>query len=71
LYLRKILVPKRDEVTREWRGLHDEKVCDLQSSSSIRLIKSSIRSVGFVERVEIGEVCTGGGKWGEKTTCVA
>ena len=27
--LRKIFGPKRDEVTREWRKLHDEELNDL------------------------------------------
>ena len=30
--LRKIFGPKRDEVTREWRKLHKEKLNDLYSS---------------------------------------
>lgn len=62
LVLRKILVPKRDELTREWRRLHNEKLCELYCSPSIRLIKSRIRCVGFIERVETGEVRTGDGK---------
>lgn len=57
--LRKIIVPKRGEVTGEWRRLHNEKLCKLYSSSNIRLSKSRIRCVGFIERVEIGEVRTG------------
>jgi hypothetical protein len=39
--LSKIFGPKRDEVTREWRKLHNEKLLDLYSSPSIiRIIKS-------------------------------
>jgi hypothetical protein len=39
--LRKIFGPKRDEVTGEWRKLHNEKLRDLYSSPSIiRIIKS-------------------------------
>jgi hypothetical protein len=39
--LRKIFGPKRDEVTGEWRKLHNEELRDLYSSSSIiRIIKS-------------------------------
>jgi hypothetical protein len=30
--LRKIFGPKRDEVTGEWRKLHNEELCDLYSS---------------------------------------
>jgi len=38
---RRIFGPKRDEVTREWRKLHNEELNDLYSSSSIvRVIKS-------------------------------
>jgi hypothetical protein len=39
--LRGIFGPKRDEVTGEWRKLHNEELRDLYSSSSIiRIIKS-------------------------------
>jgi hypothetical protein len=39
--LRRILGPKRDEVTGECRKLHNEELCDLYSSPSIiRIIKS-------------------------------
>jgi hypothetical protein len=39
--LRRILGPKRDEVTGEWRGLHNEELNDLYSSSNIiRVIQS-------------------------------
>jgi hypothetical protein len=39
--LRRILGPKRDEVTGEWRKLHNEELHDLFSSPSIiRIIKS-------------------------------
>ena len=39
--LRKIFVPKRDGVTREWRKLHNEELNDLYSSLIIvRVIKS-------------------------------
>jgi hypothetical protein len=33
--LRKISGPKRDEVRETWRGLHNEKLHDLFSSSDI------------------------------------
>jgi hypothetical protein len=40
---RKIFGPKRDEVTVEWRKLHDEQLHDLYSSPNIiRMIKSRI-----------------------------
>jgi hypothetical protein len=43
--LRRIFVPKRDEVTVEWRRMHQEELNDLYSSRNIlRVIKS--RKVG-------------------------
>jgi hypothetical protein len=39
--LRRIFGPKRDEVTGEWRKLHNEVLHDMYSSPSIiRIIKS-------------------------------
>jgi hypothetical protein len=39
--LRRIFGPKRDEVTGEWRKLHNEELRELYSSPSIiRIIKS-------------------------------
>ena len=39
--LRRIFGPKRDEVTREWRRLHNEELYALYSSTNIiRFIKS-------------------------------
>jgi hypothetical protein len=41
--LRKILGPKRDEVTEEWRRLHNEELHDLYSLPKIMgVIKSRI-----------------------------
>jgi len=38
--LKSIFGPKRDEVTREWRKLHNEELNDLYSSHNIvRVIK--------------------------------
>jgi hypothetical protein len=51
--LRRIFGPKRDEVTGEWRKLHNEKLHDLYSSQSIiRIIKSRrMRWEGHVARM--------------------
>ena len=48
--LRKIFGPKRDEVTGEWRKLHNEELNDLYCSPNIaRVIKwKRMRSVGHV-----------------------
>jgi hypothetical protein len=51
--LRRIFVPKRDEVTGEWRKLHNEELHNLYSSPDIiRQIKSRrIRWAGYLARV--------------------
>jgi hypothetical protein len=54
--LRKIFGAKRDEVTREWRRLHNEELCDLYLSPNIRMIKSGrLRWAGHVARMRGGE----------------
>jgi len=41
MVLRRIFGPRRDEVTGEWRGLHNKELNDLYSSPNIvRVIKS-------------------------------
>jgi hypothetical protein len=55
--LRRIFGPKRDEVTGEWRKLHNEELHDLYSSSSIiRIIKED----------EMGGACSTTGGEGER-----
>jgi hypothetical protein len=51
--LRRIFLPKRDEVTRGWRKLHNEELHDLYSLPSIiRMIKSRrMRRAGNVARM--------------------
>jgi hypothetical protein len=50
--LRRIFGPKRDEVTGEWRNLHNKELHDLYSSPSIiRIIKlQRMRWAGHVAR---------------------
>jgi hypothetical protein len=59
--LRRIYEPKRDEVTGEWRRLHNEGLHDPYSSlNTIRVIKSrSMRWAGYVDSRERREVHTG------------
>ena len=54
--LRRIFGPKRDEVTGEWRKLHNEELNDLYSSpDTVRVINSRrMRWVGHVARMEEG-----------------
>jgi hypothetical protein len=51
--LRRIFGPKRDEVTGEWRKLHNKELRDLYSSPSIlRIIKSRrMRWAGYIARM--------------------
>jgi len=62
--LRRIFGPRRDEVTGEWRRLHNEELNDLYSSPNIvRVIKS--RWAGHVARMgeERGVYRVLVGKW--------
>jgi hypothetical protein len=47
--LREILGPNRDVVTREWKRLHNEELCDLYCSRNIRMIRS--RRMGWASHV--------------------
>ena len=59
--LRRIFVPKREEVTREGRKLHNEERNNWYSSPNIvRVIKSRRMSwAGHVARMGRGDACTG------------
>jgi len=52
MVLRRTFGPMRDEVTGEWRRLHNEELNDLYSSPNIvRGIKSRLRWAGHVARM--------------------
>jgi hypothetical protein len=59
--LRRIFGPKRDEVTGEWRKLHNEELCDLYSSPSVIRIMKSRRMIwaGYLARMGQRGMCVG------------
>jgi len=59
--LRRVFGPKRDEVTGEWRKLHNEELSDLYCSQNIVRVNKSRRFgwAGRLARMERGEACTG------------
>ena len=64
--LRRIFGPRRDEVTGEWRRLHNEELNDLYSSPNIVRVKISrrMRWAGHVARMGEERGCTGS-CWGK------
>jgi hypothetical protein len=55
--LRGLFGPKRDEVTGEWRKLHNEELHDLNCSTNIvRVIKSRMSWAGHVARMKESRV---------------
>jgi len=59
--LRRIFGPTRDDLTREWRKLHNEEQNDLYSSPDIiwMIILRTVRCAEHVARMGQGEVHTG------------
>jgi hypothetical protein len=59
--LRRVFGPKREEVTGEWRKMHNEELNDVYSLPDIvRVVKSRrMRWAGHVARMGRIEVCTG------------
>ena len=53
--LRRIFGPKRDEVTREWRKLHNEDLNDMYCSPNIVRVIKSRRMRWAVHVVRMGE----------------
>jgi hypothetical protein len=57
--LRRKLGPKRDDITGEWKKLHNEELNDLYSSPNIvRVMKSRMGWAGHVARMGKVGVCT-------------
>jgi len=67
MVLRRIFGPRRDEVTGEWRRLHNEELNDLYSSPNIvRVIKSRRRDGLSIWRVWVRRGRCIGSWWGNR-----
>ena len=68
--LRRVFGPKRDEVTGDWRILHNEELSDLYSLPNIVWVVKSrrMRWAGHVARMREGRRCAqgSGGETGGK-----
>jgi len=67
MVLRRIFGPRRDEVTGEWRRLHNEELNDLYSSPNIVWVITSrrMRWAGHVARMGEERGCVGSW-WGNR-----
>ena len=67
MVLRRVFGPRRDELTGEWRRLHNEELNDLYSSPNIVLVIKSIRMrwAGHVARMGEERGCIGSW-WGNR-----
>jgi hypothetical protein len=59
MVLRRIFGPKRDEVTGDWRKIHNEELNDLYSTRIIWVIKIEKNETGGSYSTHGGEVYTG------------